>query len=73
MLVGKPILAGESDTHQLELIWDLTGSPNDDSMPGWKRLPGAEHLSPRPRAGNLQNRFREYVSRRRQDVGKSIG
>lgn len=61
MLVGKPILAGESDPHQLELIWDLMGSPNDDVMPGWKQLPGGEKLTPRPRPGNLQSRFREYV------------
>ncbi|KJZ75591.1 Serine kinase BUR1 [Hirsutella minnesotensis 3608] len=62
MLVGKPILAGESDGHQLELIWDLMGSPNDDVMPGWKQLPGGDHLTPRPRPGNLQNRFREFGS-----------
>ncbi|RBR05428.1 hypothetical protein FVER53590_07848 [Fusarium verticillioides] len=62
MLFGKPILAGESDAHQLDMIWDLMGSPNEDNMPGWKQLPGADHLSPRPRTGNLQNRFREYGS-----------
>ncbi|KAG5977666.1 serine/threonine protein kinase, CMGC, CDC2/CDK sub [Claviceps digitariae] len=61
MLVGKPILAGESDVHQLDLIWDLMGSPNDETMPGWKQLPGGE-LSPRARPGNLSNRFREYGS-----------
>lgn len=59
MLVGKPILAGESDSHQLDIIWDLLGTPTDENMPGWKSLPGGEHLSPRPRPGNLQNRFRE--------------
>ncbi|PNY27383.1 Serine/threonine-protein kinase [Tolypocladium capitatum] len=62
MLVGKPILAGESDAHQLDLIWDLMGSPSEDTMPGWKRLPGGEHLSPRARPGNLQSRFREFGS-----------
>lgn len=61
MLVGKPIMTGESDSHQLDLIWDLMGSPSDDNMPGWKQLPGGEHLNPRPRPGNLQNRFREQV------------
>lgn len=61
MLIGKPILAGESDIHQLELIWDLMGSPNEENMPGWKQLPGADQLSPRVRTGNLQSRFREYV------------
>ncbi|KAF4120215.1 hypothetical protein GMORB2_3342 [Geosmithia morbida] len=60
MLVGKPILSGESDPHQLELIWDLMGSPSDDNMPGWRLLPGGHHLTPRPRPGNLQSRFRDY-------------
>ncbi|CAI6100396.1 unnamed protein product [Clonostachys chloroleuca] len=60
MLVGKPILAGESDSHQLDLIWDLMGSPTEESMPGWKLLPGGAHLSPRQRPGVLQNRFREF-------------
>ncbi|CEJ81272.1 Putative Serine threonine-protein kinase bur-1 [[Torrubiella] hemipterigena] len=60
MLVGKPILAGESDSHQLDLIWDLMGSPSESNMPNWKKLPGGEHLNPRPRPGNLENRFRQY-------------
>ncbi|PKS10849.1 hypothetical protein jhhlp_002606 [Lomentospora prolificans] len=60
MLVGKPILTGESDGHQLELIWDLVGSPTDDNMPGWKNLPGGDVLSPRPRPGCLSTRFKEY-------------
>ncbi|KAF7543745.1 hypothetical protein G7046_g9937 [Stylonectria norvegica] len=63
MLVGKPILAGESDVHQLDIIWDLMGSPSDDNMPEWKSLPGTKHLQPpRPRTGNLQTRFREFGS-----------
>lgn len=62
MLVRKPILAGESDSHQLEIIWDLMGSPTEENMPRWKLLPGGEHLTTRPRTGNIQNRFREYGS-----------
>jgi serine/threonine-protein kinase BUR1 len=62
MLVGKPILAGESDLHQLEIIFDLCGTPTDDNMPGWRDLPQAEQLNPRPRTGNLSQRFREYGS-----------
>ncbi|KEZ39648.1 hypothetical protein SAPIO_CDS9582 [Scedosporium apiospermum] len=60
MLVGKPILTGESDGHQLELIWDLVGSPTEENMPGWKNLPGGDVLSPRPRPGCLSTRFKEY-------------
>ncbi|ORY71270.1 kinase-like domain-containing protein [Pseudomassariella vexata] len=60
MLIGKPILSGDSDTHQLELIFDLVGSPTEQTMPGWKKLPGGESLTPRSRPGNLQQRFREH-------------
>lgn len=60
MLVGKPILSGESDSHQLDIIFDLVGTPTDQNMPGWKQLPGAEALTPRPRTGNLQHRFRDH-------------
>jgi serine/threonine-protein kinase BUR1 len=61
MLIGKPILAGESDSNQLEIIWDLVGSPNEENMPGWKSLPGAEAIMPRQRPGNLATKFKEYV------------
>lgn len=62
MLTGKPILTGESDGHQLEIIWDLMGSPTPENMPMWHTLPGAEALQPRPRPGNLSTRFRDHGS-----------
>lgn len=62
MLHGKPILAGESDAHQLDIIFDLCGSPTDDNMPGWRDLPGGKVLKPRPRSGNLSTRFAKYGS-----------
>lgn len=63
MLVGKPILAGVSDSHQLDIIWDLCGSPTEDNMPNWRKLPGAEGLTPRVRPGNLSTRFSKYVAK----------
>ncbi|CAK7264040.1 serine/threonine protein kinase, CMGC, CDC2/CDK sub [Sporothrix epigloea] len=60
MLTGKPILAGSSDAHQLDIIWELCGSPTEDNMPGWKTLPGAEGLQPRFRPGNTSTRFSKY-------------
>lgn len=62
MLIGKPILAGDSDQKQLEIIFDLMGSPTEDNMPGWRSLPGAEGLIPRPRPSTISQRFREYGS-----------
>lgn len=60
MLVGKPILSGESDVHQLEIIFDLCGTPTDQNMPGWRQLPGGENIASRPRTGNLSTRFRDH-------------
>lgn len=59
MLVGKPILAGESDQKQLQMIFDLVGSPTEDNMPGWRQLPGAEGLHVPFKPANLPQRFRE--------------
>ena len=42
MFKGKPILAGNSDLHQAQMIFDLVGSPNDQNMPGWSELPGVD-------------------------------
>ncbi|EHL01695.1 putative Serine/threonine-protein kinase BUR1 [Glarea lozoyensis 74030] len=62
MLVGKPILAGDSDQNQLKIIFDLVGSPTEDTMPRWRSLPNAEGLNVPPRAPTLFQRFREYGS-----------
>ncbi|KAG9247882.1 Serine/threonine-protein kinase bur-1 [Calycina marina] len=62
MLIGKPILAGETDPHQLLIICELVGTPNEQSMPGWRRLPGAQGLNLPIRTPTLSQRFREYGS-----------
>ncbi|KAI9746526.1 MAG: serine/threonine protein kinase, CMGC, CDC2/CDK sub [Claussenomyces sp. TS43310] len=62
MLIGRPILAGDSDPKQLDIIFDLMGSPTEENMPGWRSLPGAEGLTPRPRPSTISQRFREYGS-----------
>ncbi|KAF2004477.1 Pkinase-domain-containing protein [Amniculicola lignicola CBS 123094] len=42
MFKRKPILAGNTDINQAEVIFQLVGSPDDKNMPGWNELPGAE-------------------------------
>ena len=60
MFKRKPILAGQSDIHQAQIIFELVGSPNDRSMPGWDQLPGAEPIRQfQPSTGTLAQRFRE--------------
>ena len=60
MFKRKPILAGQSDLHQAQIIFELVGSPNEQSMPGWHELPGAEPIRAfTPSKGTLKERFRE--------------
>ncbi|KAF9733682.1 hypothetical protein PMIN06_006523 [Paraphaeosphaeria minitans] len=60
MFKRKPILAGQSDLHQAQIIFELVGSPNDRSMPGWNQLPGAEAVrSFASHSGQLSQKFRE--------------
>ncbi|KAM3071982.1 serine/threonine protein kinase, CMGC, CDC2/CDK subfamily [Clarireedia jacksonii] len=63
MFLGRPILQGESEEHQLKLIFELVGTPNEDNMPGWRNLPKAQGLSFNPpRSSTLAQRFREQGS-----------
>ena len=59
MLVGKPILAGDSDPNQLKIIFELVGTPTDITMPGWRNLPGAAGLKFPPHPPTLTQRFRQ--------------
>lgn len=60
MFERRPILNGPSDIEQLRLIFELMGSPTDQTMPGWRGLPGLEGMeSFKPMKGNLSSRFRE--------------
>ena len=60
MYKRKPILQGDSDLAQAQLIFNLVGSPNDQSMPGWEKLPGCEGIKEwEPRKGALRKSFRE--------------
>lgn len=63
MFKGRPILAGNSDLNQAQIIFDLVGSPNEENMPGWSSLPGCEGVSSFPhRPSTLSQVFREQGS-----------
>ncbi|KAI9818563.1 MAG: serine/threonine protein kinase, CMGC, CDC2/CDK sub [Pycnora praestabilis] len=63
MFKGKPILAGNSDLNQAQIIFDLVGSPTEENMPGWSSLPGCEGVKLfKPRQGSLAQEFREQGS-----------
>ena len=63
MFKGRPILAGNSDLNQAQLIFDLVGAPTEENMPGWSSLPGCEGVrSFQPRGSTLSQVFREQGS-----------
>lgn len=62
MFKGKPILTGNSDLNQAQLIFSLVGTPNDQNMPGWNELPGCDGVKNFGiKRGNLAEFFKEYV------------
>lgn len=61
MFRGKPILAGNSDLNQAQLIFNLVGTPTEENMPGWSSLPGCEGVKSFGfKPGNLHEVFKEY-------------
>jgi cell division cycle 2-like protein len=44
LLTREPLLQGKNEVDELGLIFDLCGVPNEDSWPGFRRLPNARSL-----------------------------
>ena len=42
MFMRRPILPGSSDLDQLDRIWAICGSPNQQNWPDYDKLPGCE-------------------------------
>lgn len=60
MFKQKPILTGDSDLNQAKIIFDLVGSPTDETMPGWRDLPGCDGVIEFEQTPSTLNRvFRE--------------
>lgn len=60
MFKGKPILTGNSDLNQAQLIFNLVGTPTEENMPGWSALPGCEGVKNFGyKRGNLAGSFQE--------------
>lgn len=44
MFLRRPLFVGSSEIHQLELIAQLCGSPNERCIPRWSQLPGVRNV-----------------------------
>lgn len=59
MYKKRPILQGDSDLKQAQMIFSLCGSPTDETMPGWRDLPGCDGVDD---WGKHRNTIRQHFS-----------
>ncbi|CAH8458653.1 unnamed protein product [Schistosoma turkestanicum] len=58
LLLHKPLLPGKTEVHQLELIIDLLGTPNDQIWPNLSKLPALEKINLKKQPyNNLRHTF----------------
>lgn len=73
MFERKPILEGKTDVDQCVRIFQLVGSPNDTTMPGWSDLPGCEgQKSWEPSTGDIDRRFGKRLGPEGLDLLKRL-
>ena len=60
MFTKKPILMGSSDLHQLELVCQLCGTPDSQSMPGCESLPDLPAVSLPKYTRKVKETFEKY-------------
>ncbi|XP_055891794.1 cyclin-dependent kinase 10-like isoform X1 [Biomphalaria glabrata] len=58
LLAHRPLLPGRSELHQLDLILDMLGTPNDTIWPGFSKLPALENFTLKKQPyNNLRHTF----------------
>ncbi|WBW75049.1 P-TEFb-associated cyclin-dependent protein kinase Lsk1 [Schizosaccharomyces osmophilus] len=63
LFVGKPLFQGKDEIHQLEIIYDLMGTPNIESWPEVKSLPWYDLLKPpHGKPSRFVDSFREKLT-----------
>jgi hypothetical protein len=60
ILLGHPVLPGNTDLDQLNHIFKLVGTPNEESWPNWTSLPGMDGVEGfKQYSPTLKERFSE--------------
>lgn len=60
MLLGKPLFLGDCEIAQLFKIFQLMGTPNEDTWPGVSKLPDYKHTFPQWKATSLKKKFPDF-------------
>jgi CTD kinase subunit alpha len=63
LFTTKPIFQGNDEIHQLQVVYDILGSPNRNDWPGLTELPWYELVKPsKSSKGGLRELFRKSVT-----------
>ena len=60
MITGKPLFPGDSEIGQLFQIFQLLGTPNEETWPGVSKLPEYKLTFPQWRQQSIKNAFKEF-------------
>lgn len=73
LFTTKPIFQGNDEIHQLQVVYDILGSPNPADWPGLTELPWHELVKPRKSLkGGLRELFRKCVFTLRCSIRPSL-
>jgi CTD kinase subunit alpha len=60
LFVTKPVFQGNDEIHQLEVIYNVVGTPTEGDWPGLQELPWYELVKPKE---VIPSRFRDYFTK----------
>lgn len=57
LILCEPLFQGRGELDQIKKIFQLLGTPTQDSWPGWDELPDAKNLQWKPQESQLRSKF----------------
>ncbi|KAL6634692.1 hypothetical protein ACP70R_027363 [Stipagrostis hirtigluma subsp. patula] len=57
LILKQPLFKGESEIDQLKKIFEMLGTPNEETWPGYSELPGARVISVKRTHSRLRGKF----------------
>jgi len=55
MKLGKPLVTGDCEIHQIFKIFQMLGTPTEASWPGISKLPDYKNTFPKYHSGNMKS------------------
>ncbi|KAF8592385.1 Pkinase-domain-containing protein [Ramaria rubella] len=73
LFTTKPIFQGNDEIHQLQVVYDILGTPNPSDWPGLTELPWYELVKPKKSPkGGLRDLFKKWLSPAGLDLAETL-